>query len=129
MLNRLLPPWLSLSKPPRIVLSIIALTVAACTQSQADADDGEAIYCALGGTSVFKPDCRLERTTIDAQAVYVVRHPDGAFRRLQASVDGQHLEAADGADASQSALKGDRWEIILGGDKYVIPVKANVRLP
>ena len=100
------------------------LLLAACSQSQADADDGEPIYCALAGASDFKPDCRLERATIDAKAVFVVRHPDGGFRRLQGNKDGQHLDAVDGADASQSALKGDRWEVILGGDKYVIPVVA-----
>ncbi|MFM5885807.1 MAG: hypothetical protein ACKOQ3_10895 [Novosphingobium sp.] len=102
----------------------IVLLLAGCAQSSADADDGEAIFCALGGSREFKPDCRLERTAIDAQPVFVVRHPDGGFRRLAVSKDGQHLDAVDGADASQSALKGDRWEVILGGDKYVIPVAA-----
>lgn len=103
---------------------IPVLLLAACSQTPADADDGEPIYCALDGASQFKPDCRLERTVIDDQPVFVVRHPDGGFRRLLASKDGQHLEAADGADASQSARKGDRYEVILGDDKYVIPVAA-----
>lgn len=107
--------------------ALFPLALAACSQSQADADDGEPIFCAVGGESGFTDDCRLERTTIDAQPVFVVRHPDGGFRRLQVSPDGQHLEAVDGADAAQSALKGDRYEVILGGDKYVIPVKANAK--
>lgn len=109
----------------RKALPLSAILLAACAQSQADADDGEPIYCALAGSSEFKADCRLERTSIDTQPVFVVRHPDGGFRRLQASQDGQHLESVDGADAAQSALKGDRYEVILGGDKYVIPVKAD----
>ena len=39
--------------------------------------------------------------------------------------DGQNLLAADGADQTQSALKGDRFEVILGPDRYVIPAKAD----
>ncbi|WP_296676560.1 hypothetical protein [Novosphingobium sp.] len=105
---------------------LVAALLAGCSETQA-ADDGEVITCALGGSGEFKPACRLERTVIDSQSVFVVRHPDGAFRRLVVTADGQHLDAADGADASQSALKGDRFEVILGGDKYVIPVKADAR--
>jgi hypothetical protein len=90
-------------------------------------DDGEPIYCARAGSNGFKADCRLERTAIAGQPVFVVRHPDGGFRRLQASKDGLHLDAVDGADASQSARKGDRWEVILGGDRYVIPVSPDAK--
>lgn len=118
------PLRLSLSKPARCLLLAIAFGLTACAQSHADADDGEPVMCALGGAGEFKPACRLERTTIDAQQVLVVRHPDGGFRRLTISADGQHLDAADGADRSQSARKGDRFEVILGSDRYVIPVAA-----
>lgn len=103
-------------------LALLAV-IAGCAQG-AEQQDGEPIYCALGGAKDFKPVCRLERTTIDRQAVLVVRHPDGGFRRLTISADGQHLDALDGAEAGQSALKGDRFEVILGGEKYVIPVAA-----
>lgn len=58
-----------------------------------------------------------------------MRHPDGKFRRLVASADSQNLLAADGADQSQSALKGDRWEVILDDDRYVVPVKADAPKP
>ena len=98
--------------------------LAGCAQSSEEVP-GEAITCALAGSHEFRPDCRLERTEIDGKAVFVVRHPDGAFRRLEVSADGQNLLAADGAFESQSALKGDRYEVILGDDRYVIPVKAN----
>ncbi|MBS0480699.1 MAG: hypothetical protein JSR96_00820 [Proteobacteria bacterium] len=114
---------MSLPKAARYLLPVLAL--AGCSQSQADPqDDGEPVYCSFAGQNDFKPDCRLERTVIDGAQVLVVRHPDGAFRRLQISKDGGHLEAADGADHSQSALKGDRYEVIIGGDRYVIPAKA-----
>ena len=63
----------------------------------------------------------------DGVQVIVVRLPDGGFRRLEVSKDGQNLNAADGADRSQSALKGDRFEVILGQDRFVIPAKADAR--
>ena len=59
--------------------------------------------------------------------VIVVRLPDGGFHRFEVSKDGQNLEAADGADQSQSALKGDRFEVILEQDRFVFPAKAVVR--
>lgn len=88
----------------------------------------ETIWCSLGGSQHFAQDCTLERGTEEGRAAFVVRHPDGKFRRLVASADGQTLLAADGADESQSARKtgedGERWEVILGDDRYAVPVKA-----
>ena len=104
----------------------LALMLPACGQGDsADASAGEAIQCSLGGAKDFKPHCQLERSVIDGAQVFIVRHPDGAFRRMQVSADGQNLLAADGADETQSALKGDRYEVILGPDRYVIPAKAD----
>ncbi len=104
-----------------------ALLLTACSQDFAPPAkiDDEPVFCALAGSQDFKDQCRAERTTVDGAQVIVVRHPDGAFRRLEVSKDGQNLLAADGADQSQSALKGDRFEVILGPDRYVIPAKAN----
>ncbi len=89
----------------------------------------ETIWCGLGGATELAHDCTLERGSEAGRAAFVVRHPDGKFRRLVASPDGQNLLAADGADQSQSALKGDRWEVILGDDRYVVPVKADAAKP
>ena len=51
------------------------------------------------------------------------------FRGLErhggwASADLDDLLAADGADVTQSARKQDRYEVILGQDRYVVPVQA-----
>jgi len=91
------------------------------------------LLAACGG-GVAKPpevaeqECGLERVSEEGRAAFVLRHPDGKFRRLVASADGQQLLAADGADQSQSARKsgpeGERWEVILGDDRYVVPVQA-----
>jgi hypothetical protein len=81
----------------------------------------ETVTCALDGSRDFATQCIVER----GEGTIVVRHPDGKFRRLTISEDGQNLLAADGADQSQSARKtgdrGERWEVILGDDRYVIP--------
>lgn len=102
---------------------VLPLVLAGCQQHGAT-QDGEAIYCSLAGAKEFKPDCVLERTMIDGKATLVIRHPDGAFHRLEVSGDGQNLLAADGADVTQSARKQDRFEVILGQDRYVVPVAA-----
>ena len=111
----------------RTVITSLALCLllSACQQQgEGDTEDGEPIMCSLAGAKEFKPDCRLERTIADGKPTLVIRHPDGAFHRLVVSPDSQNLLAADGADVTQSARKGDRYEVILGQDRYVVPVKA-----
>jgi len=105
------------------LLALLAL--AACSKGgEAQVAEGESIACALGGTQQFKPDCTVERSSADGVQLIVVRLPGGAFHRFEVSKDGQQLLAADGADQSQSALKGDRFEVILGPDRFVIPTHA-----
>ena len=95
----------------------------------AAAATAETIWCALDGSKDFAQNCTLERGSDENSAAFVVRHPDGKFRRLVTSPDGQNLLAADGADQSQSARKQDRWEVILGDDRYVVPVKVDAPKP
>jgi hypothetical protein len=77
----------------------------------------------------FKPDCTVERSMADGAQVIVVRLPEGGFHRFEVSKDGRELLAADGAEQSKSALKGDRFEVILGEDRFVIPAKASAGQP
>ena len=102
----------------------LTLLLAACSPQTPAAAVGELIACALGGSQQFKPDCTIERSMADGAQVIVVRLPDGGFHRFEVSKDGQNLNAADGADQTQSALKGDRFEVILGQDRFVIPAHA-----
>ena len=106
-----------------------ALLLANCSGPAPEELAGEVIACGLGGATQLAQQCRLERAVVEGVQTFVVRHPDGSFRRLVVSNDGQNLDAADGADASQSALKGDRFEVILGDSRYVIPVKADAPAP
>lgn len=113
-------------------LVLIALTaLAACNQQPTENQQahGEAIYCAIGGDQKFTPICRLEREQMDKAKVFIIRHPSGEFHRLQVSEDGQQVLAADGADGTKSALKGDRYEVILGDNRYVIPVATPANVP
>lgn len=104
-------------------------TAAAAAVTGAAAATAEQVWCARDGAKDFTQDCTLERSSEENRPAFVVRHPDGKFRRLVTSEDGQHLLSADGADQSQSARKADRWEVILGGDRYVVPVKADAPKP
>ena len=108
-------------------LICVTMVLAACSPQPPAVAAGETIACALGGSQQFKPDCTVERSMSDGAQEIVVRLPGGGFRRLEVSKDGQNLNAADGADQSESALKGDRFEVILGPDRFVIPAKANAR--
>lgn len=113
----------------RAALALAAVLALTACGEQAPGESavaqGEAIWCAPAGAKELAQNCTLERSVEDGRAAFVVRHPDGKFRRLIASADGQQLLAADGAEQSQSALKQDRWEVILGDDRYVVPVKVD----
>ena len=113
----------------RAALALLPLAALVGCSNPAPGEGGvvktETVWCGLGGATELKQHCTLERSIEEGRAAFVVRHPDGKFRRLVASPDGQNLLAADGADQSQSALKGDRLEVILGDDRYVVPVKAD----
>jgi hypothetical protein len=111
----------------RISSAFVLLLLAGCTPGSGSAPEQaqEHIACAVGGAVEFTEDCGLERASVEGAQVLVVRHPDGGFRRLEVSQDGQSLLAADGAEVTQSARKDDRWEVILGEHRYVIPVKAD----
>ena len=117
----------------RAALALLPLAVVSACSDPAPGEGkvaaSETIWCGLNGATELAQDCTIERGTEAGRAAFVVRHPDGKFRRLVASADGQNLLAADGADQSQSALKTDRWEVILGDDRYVVPVQADAPKP
>ncbi|KQM65836.1 hypothetical protein ASE75_06295 [Sphingomonas sp. Leaf17] len=72
----------------------------------------ERVACARGDVPLTD-DCTIERGT---GGIITIRHPDGAFRRLEA--DGT---AADGAEtAIVTAVDGAR-DVTVGGDRYRLP--------
>ncbi|MBO9623265.1 MAG: hypothetical protein J7500_11195 [Sphingomonas sp.] len=78
------------------------------------ADAAERIECAAAGETAFGRTCVVEREG----AGLTLRHPDGGFRRLLLTQDGQ-LRAADGAEAAVvTPLGGGKVEVALGGARY-----------
>lgn len=121
---------------------LFALLLASCGSPAADkpaATDAEArnqidqpetpkIDCALPGAPDLTPVCTVDRTDTPDGVILTLRHPDGAFHRLQITKDGRGVIAADGAEpAKVTPLGPDRIEVTLGGARYRLP--ATVREP
>jgi hypothetical protein len=86
------------------------------------------IPCAAPGGAEFAPVCTVDRTETPNGVILTLRHPDGAFHRLQITRDGRGVIAADGAEpAKVTPLAADRIEVELGGARYRLP--ATVREP
>ncbi|MCX8476196.1 MAG: hypothetical protein MT490_10405 [Sphingomonas sp.] len=91
--------------------------VLATTQPEAPKVD-----CAPAGTADLTPACTIDRTETAAGPILTLRHPDGAFHRLQITRDGRGVVAADGAEpAKVTPLGPDRIEVELGGARYRLP--------
>lgn len=110
----------------RVAVVLGVLLVAACgkgeTQPQA-ADGATAIDCALGAGSQFGRDCLVERVAGEQGPEFVVRHPDGKFRRLRIADNRAGMVAIDGADEAVNELVGEpaMLQVAIGGDRYRFP--------
>ena len=100
------------------------MLLAACSQGAGEApaaDPDDLIECALAGAAAFVRDCAIERSEVDGQAILVVRHPDGGFRRFEVTGDGTGVATADGAQAARIALREGGIEVTVGTDRYRFP--------
>lgn len=80
------------------------------------------IPCAGPGAADLAPVCTFDITETPAGTILTLRHPDGAFRRLQITRDGRGVIAADGAEpAKVTPLGPDQIEVELGGARYRLP--------
>ena len=106
----------------------LALLAAACSRGAREAGAGiagaEKIACALGPGASFEAVCSLERATRGSETLFVVHHPDGAFRSFTVLANGAGLAAADGAESATQAIAGDQLEVTVGEDRYRFPFKA-----
>jgi len=105
-------------------VALAAVTMAACSSGKAPsvAEGPEHVACALAGAQAFAPVCAVERSSKGGELTLVVRHPDGAFRRLSVVGDGRGLVVADGAQEAEAQLRGGQLEVALGDDRYMFPV-------
>ena len=96
--------------------------------NQTVAADEPRIPCTPPGTKDLTPACTVDRTETPNGVILTLRHPDGAFHRLQIIRDGRGVIAADGAEpAKVTPLGPDSIEVELGGARYRLP--ATVREP
>lgn len=79
------------------------------------------IPCALGEATEFKPVCSVEDTIVDRQLYWIVRHPDGGFRRFQMIDNGTRIATADGADEVGMTRVGAEFIVQAGPDRYRFP--------
>ena len=80
------------------------------------------IPCAAPGATELTPVCTFDTTETPAGTILTLRHPDGAFHRLQITRDGRSVIAADGAEpAKVTPLGRDQIEVELGGARYRLP--------
>jgi len=91
----------------------------AAQDGAAPADDR--VRCALGGAKDFAPDCTREVTKGPDGEVWIVRHPDGGFRRFVLIDNGARIATADGADEVQAERVGADLEVRVAGERYRFP--------
>ena len=88
------------------------------------AEEGaEPVLCALEGEGEWSEDCRLETARVGGANVFVIRHPDGGFRRLVERGDG--FASVDGFETARSEVRNGRIYVTIGNDSYNFPVQAS----
>jgi hypothetical protein len=101
-----------------------ATTAAAVKGEAAAADAAKAIPCALGDAAEFKPVCTVADVTVEGKVYWIVRHPDGGFRRFQMIDNGTRIATADGADEVEMTRAGAEFIVKAGPDRYRFPAAA-----
>lgn len=110
---------ISLRLPLSIVLAASAFGGCSADVSPDVAEQGgQPVECALGNSADFRHGCRLVEIAGKGATYFIVRHPDGGFRRLELADSETGFVAGDGAAASSSAREGDYVILSVGGDRY-----------
>ena len=112
--------------------AIALLVLVACNRGEAQPQASEGairIDCAQGEGSQFGPDCLVEKVAGEQGPEFVVRHPNGAFRRFRIAQDRQTMIAIDGADEAVNSVEGDPpvREVRVGPDRYRFPADIDAR--
>ena len=99
----------------------IAAALGACggeVSPEISEQGGVPVECALGGESDYSSSCRLVEVADRGETYFIMRHPDGGFRRLALAETESGFEAGDGADVSESFREGDDVVLTIGSDRY-----------
>jgi anaerobic selenocysteine-containing dehydrogenase len=79
------------------------------------------IFCAVGEGVKAARDCRIEVVREKEGRTLILSLPDGGFRRVRVSRDGQ-VSAADGAVEPRTGGNATTIGIIFGDERYAVPV-------
>ncbi len=110
------------------LICLFPLALAACKpaaepvagREEPEVANSKAIPCALGGAKAFA-DCTVEDTGAKDMPLWIVRHPDGGFRRFRIIDGGTRIATADGADEVETERMGAELEVRVGKDRYRFP--------
>jgi len=91
---------------------------------EAAAGEDNSVPCALAGAAEFKADCTLEKSATGGQEIWVVRHPDGGFRRFAIVANGTRIATADGSEEVAAKRVGSELEVRVGEDRYRFPASS-----
>lgn len=110
----------------RFIAAAAVLVLMACNRGEAQPQaiaGAQRIECAQGEGSEFGADCLVERVDGEEGSEFVVRHPNGAFRRFRIASDRSGMIAIDGADEAVNRVKGNPpvQEVTVGPDRYRFP--------
>ena len=116
----------------RPIAAIGLALLVACNRGEAQpqaADGAQRIECAQGEGSEFGHDCLVETVAGEQGPEFVVRHPNGAFRRFRIAQDRRSMMAIDGADEAINSLQGNPpvMEVTVGPDRYRFPADLDAR--
>ncbi len=116
----------------RLWPALALLMLVACNRGEAQPQASQGatrIECAQGEGSQFGPDCLVEKVAGEQGPEFVVRHPNGAFRRFRIAEDRQSMIAIDGADEAINTVAGDPpvREVTVGPDRYRFPADIDVQ--
>ena len=112
--------------------TLVLVAVLSACSGGGQADDEQAsgkqaadrVRCALAGAANFAPDCSREIAQGLGGEVWVIRHPDGGFRRFVLIEDGARIATADGSEEVQTDRVGADLEVQVAGNRYLFPAAA-----
>lgn len=111
----------------RVWAGCTLVLVTACSKEstgQGGTAEDNHVPCALAGAQDFTPTCTREKSRVDGAEVWLIRHPDGGFRRFEIVDNGKRIATADGAWEVQAGRVGAELEVRVANDRYRFPAAA-----
>jgi hypothetical protein len=127
------PLSLGLSRAARV--ACLSLLLVACSEKPRDATrqtthdlvEDNHVRCALAGAADFAPVCTVETSRGPDGEVWIIRHPDGGFRRFVLIDGGRRIATADGAEEVKADRLGADLQVRVANDRYLLPAAPDAR--